>query len=146
MSEVKLELAKKIMRILKLDEAGKIETFLNKEIKTFNQNIKDLKYNDVAFKSEYEKALNKIESDIEDAEEEVNNSYTDIRMENVTNNATMAAFSKVYWGNIDSAEKVLENLKKRKVELKENFDKQIKDNDEQIAKYQARIDKISSEK
>lgn len=138
-----LAIVKKVMEVLKLDEAGKINTFFQKEVKTFNRYIDGLKANKEVLTLEFQQKENKLNDDIEDAKEALENAYTSITMEDVRNNEAMSNFSNYYWENISSKEKILKRLEKQLEELKESHKKDMEDKDDQIAKYKTRIYKIT---
>ena len=145
-TEVKeLAIVKRIMKALKLDEAGKISKFLRQEIKTFNERIDGLKLNLQILELKRKEAVASSDRNIEDAKEAVEAAYDNITMENVSNNAAMTQYSSVYWRGIERAEAALKELEDGAKESKEAHEKAVAEINEQIAKYQARIKKISKE-
>lgn len=145
-TEVKeLAIVKRIMKALKLDEAGKIGKFLRQEIKTFNEAIDGLKLKLQILELKRKQAVAESDRNIEDAKEAVEAAYDNITLENVANNAAMSSFSSQYWDGINSAEGKLKRLEEQSKLDKERYDKDVAEIQEQIDKYQARIKKISKE-
>lgn len=138
-----LAIVKRIMSILKLDDAGKIEKFFRQEIKSFKFNITKLESNIKVLEIKHQDEMTQIESDIEDAEARVEAAYDNISVEDVSNNAAMAQFSGKYWGEITNAETRLADLKKGAELAGKQHVERVEDIKSQIAKFEARIAKIS---
>ena len=69
-TEVKeFAIVKRIMKLLKLDDAGKINKFFAKEVKNAETGIRDIKNYISALKNQYEANVAKINDKIEDAKE-----------------------------------------------------------------------------
>jgi len=132
----------KIRAFLKLDEAGRIEKFFQKEVQKAKNNIRDIKNNISALTNVFESAVQKLEDKIEDAKEAVAAAYQAITLENVSSNEVMAQFAERYWANIDSKERALKSIENQLKDLKEAHEKEIKEQNEQVAKWQSRIDVI----
>jgi len=133
-----------IMAVLKLDEAGKIGKFFAKEVKKFESAIRDLKNNVTEMENVYQSDTDKINGKLEDAKEAVEDAYQAVTIENVANNATMESFAASYWRNIDSAQALVTRIEKQIADAAEAQVKALKEVNDQIAKYQARIDKINA--
>lgn len=141
--EVKNVLVAKIMAILKLDDAGRLEKFLDGEAKKFNSKIKAIEMNKKTAALELELKLGELDSKIEDAEAAVEDSYTAVKLENINTNEAMADFSERYWNNIDSKTAKLARLNDEKVAVQKAYDEDLKQRDEKIATIKSRIAKIS---
>lgn len=146
MSETTTEptgLVARIMKFLKLDEAGKLQGFFDKQIKvlkreieTYNQAIKNSKYNS-------ERTMDSLREKLEDATQEVEDAYADVKPESIETNAKQDEFARVYWNKVSRAEQKVENIKEQIKSEGEYLDKTIKVYEDQIAERQHRIDKIS---
>lgn len=143
-TEVKeFAIVKSIMKLLKLDDAGKISKFFNQEVKSAKEAIEGIKLNIQAKELYRKQALSKSEKEIEDATAELEDAYQNVLPENVDTNAKMTAYSAQYWAGVKKAEEKLARLNKEAEEAAKRYEEDIKFEREQIAKYQARIDRIS---
>ena len=132
-------IVKKIMAMLKLDEAGKINKFFKKEIKAFQNEIRDINNLLIAEKARYEATLDKLRDSIEDAKENVIAAYHSITLENVVNNEAMQQFSSTYWKKINQAEATVERLEKDVKRVDEAYEEEVKTYKAKIAKIEERI-------
>jgi hypothetical protein len=133
----------KIMKILKLDEAGKIGTFLEKEVKICNNEIKALGHNKSALEFNFNSKKDTLNDKIEDAKEAVEAAYTSIKLSDIENNEAQASFREKFWQNIKRRENTLASLEEELKDLTKAFEEDIKENKEQVDKYKARIAKLS---
>lgn len=133
----------KIMKILKLDEAGKIGTFLEKEVKICNNEIKALSHNKSALEFNFNREKDALNDKIEDAKEAVEAAYTNIKLSDIENNEAQASFREKFWQNIKRRENILASLEEELKDLTKTFEEDIKENKEQVDKYKARIAKLS---
>ena len=133
----------KIMRMLKLDEAGKVGAFLEKEVKICNNEIKALGHNKSALEFNFNSAKDALTDKIEDAKEAVETAYTGIKLSDIENNEAQASFREKFWSNITRKENNLAALEEELKDLTKTFDEAIKLNKEQVDKYKARIAKLS---
>ena len=143
-TEVKeFAIVKRIMKLLKLDDAGKINKFFAKEIKNAETGIRDIKNYISALKNQYEANVAKINDKIEDAKENVAASYEAVTPTDVINNEAMERFSSTFWMRVESAENKLDELQQSLVALEEKYDKEVKVEEAKIVKLQSRIEKIT---
>ena len=133
----------KIMSILKLDDAGKLEKFFTGEVKTIKNGIKAIEMNKQTAALQHEMALSEVDSQIEDAEEALADSYTAVTVEEINSNDAMKSFSTKYWDNIEAKESKLQSLKDDRKARIEAYDKELEKRNEKIAKQEARIAAIS---
>lgn len=136
-------LVTKIMAILKLDDAGKLDKFFKGEVKSLNNEIKTVEMNKQIAALEHEMKLPEIDSKIEDAEAAVEDAYTAVLVEDINSNDSMKHFSARYWANIERKENALEELKKSRKDAVESYEYQLKLRNEKIERRKARIAKIS---
>jgi phage host-nuclease inhibitor protein Gam len=137
-----LAIVARIMKVLKLDEAGKIEKFFAKEIKKFETAIKHLNNNIAAAKNVYQAAVDTLNEKLEDAKEAVENAYDCVTLENLATNDSMTNFSERYWTKIGYAEEAVVALEDQMKKLTEKHEKELKEIGDQIAKREARITKL----
>lgn len=133
----------KIMSILKLDDAGKLEKFFTGEVKTIKNGIKAIEMNKQTAALQHEMALSEVDSQIEDAEEALADSYTAVTVEEINSNDAMKSFSAKYWNNIEAKELKLQSLKDDRKARIETYDKALEARNNNIAKQEARIAAIS---
>jgi ABC-type Fe2+-enterobactin transport system substrate-binding protein len=137
-------IVKAIMAVLKLDDAGKISKFFSQEVKNAEEAIEGLKLNLQVEELNRKQAVSKSDKAIEDATNEVEAAYQNVKPENVATNKLMTDYSYEYWQGVQEAEYKLANLKEQAKAATESFDKKVERINDQIAKYQVRIDKISA--
>ena len=143
--EVKgLGIVAKIMKVLKLDEEGKVGKFFAKEVKKCVTAIRDLKNNLTAMANVFASDLEKLNDRLEDAKDNVEAAYQAVTMDNVLNNETMDRFAGSYWSKVTSAEERVARIEKEIVEAGKANEVEVKETNEQIAKYQTRIDRIQA--
>ena len=139
---VEFAIVKRIMSILKLDEAGKISKFFESIVKDAKRAIAQLESNKKSLALQYEIDVDQHNEKIEDATAVVEATYENVTLEDIKTNADIESFKARYLNNVGIAEKALKSAEKALERYKENYTKQVEEIDEQIAKYQARIDKI----
>lgn len=140
-----LAIVKKVMSLLKLDDAGKIDKFYRQEIKSSKEAIEGLNLNLQVYELERKREVSRSNKNIEDAEIEIEEAYNNVKPENVTNNAAATAYSSVYWAGVEAAERKLNKLKESAKQAEKIYNEIVEDVKGQIAKYQYRIDKIGKE-
>jgi prefoldin subunit 5 len=132
----------KIMAALKLGEEGKIGSFFSKIESDFNREIKAIKHNISGFELEHEHSLTSLNDKLEDLKKAVDDAWLDITAERVATNALQDSFKGRYLGNIVDAEDAVTKCEKQIANTIENYNSNIKDLNDQIAKYEARLAKI----
>ena len=137
------DLVAEVLKLLKMDDAGRVSKFFKKEVKRLREEIKTFEMNKQTAEMEFERRLSKYDSQIEDAEEAVKEAYTKIQVEELTSNEAMENFSAKYWSNINDKEYLLESLVDARKRAVEQYEITVKERDEKIAKRVQRIEKIS---
>ena len=137
------DLVSEVLKLLKMDDAGKVSKFFKKEVKRLREEIKTFEMNKQTAEMEFERRLSKYDSLIEDAEEAVKDAYTKIQVEELSSNETMENFSVKYWRNIDDKECSLKILAEERKKAVEQYELTVRDRDEKIAKRIQRIEKLS---
>lgn len=139
---VEFAIVKRIMKVLKLDEAGKISKFFEVIVKDAKRAIAQLEANKKALAMQYDMDVDKYNEEIEDASGAVEAAFDNVTLEDVKTNADIENFKHIYLENVAEAERKLERIQKNLKVYTENYDKKVEGINEQIAKYQARIDKF----
>ena len=137
------DLVAEVLKLLKMDDAGRVSKFFKKEVKRLREEIKTFEMNKQTAEMEFERRLSKYDSQIEDAEEAVKEAYTKIQVEELTSNEAMENFSAKYWSNINDKEYLLKSLVDARKRAVEQYEITVKERDEKIAKRVQRIEKIS---
>lgn len=137
------DLVAEVLKLLKMDDAGRVSKFFKKEVKRLKEEIKTFEMNKQTAEMEFERRLSKYDSQIEDAEEAVKEAYTKIQVEELTSNEAMENFSAKYWSNINDKEYLLISLVDARKRAVEQYEITVKERDEKIAKRVQRIEKIS---
>lgn len=133
----------RIMRILKLDDAGKVQSFFDREIKKLKRNVETLKKNIENVKFNSERVLDEYREKLEDAEKALDDAYEGVKLSDIENNAKQEEFSAKYWDNIDYKTEAIERIKKAIKYETESVEETIKEYNKQIAEIEFRISKIS---
>ena len=140
---VEFPLVKKIMAILKLDEAGKISKFFSGIVKDNKREIAKIEANIKANELEYETEMDQLEENLEDAKEAVDAAYQNVTLDDVKTNESMESYKSTYLSNIRRKEAAVDALEAKIKAKKENYDETLKANKEQIAKREALIAKLT---
>ena len=141
--DVLTSLEQKIMAKLKLDDSGKLHRFFKGEVKRFKDEIDTIETNKQVEEVKQKQALSSIDNDIEDAEEALEEAYTDVNIEEIGSNEAMKNFSNKFWRNIEAKEQRLKELKEYRERVIESYERLLKERNEKIAKRQERIKAIS---
>lgn len=140
----KLGIVAKIMKVLKLDEEGKVGKFFAKEVKKCETAIRDLKNNLISIGNVFSSKEDKLKDQLEDAKDGVEAAYQAVTIDNVANNETMERFSANYWEKVKAAEDKVASIEKRIEAAVKYNEEAVKEVNEQIARYQTRIARINA--
>lgn len=135
-----LTLAKKLF---KLDDDGRINSFISQEIKAMKTACKKLENNLTTKSLERDIQVDDFQGQLEDAKIRVEEAYGNINPELVVSNEDRKRFASTYWAGVKNAEYDLEKLEEEVENATSAYDAFIEDNKEQIAKYKTRITKLS---
>ena len=133
----------RIKAFFKLDDAGRVENFFKNEIKAMLLRIRAIEMNIKSNELKLEIELAAIDSAIEDAVQGIEDAYTAVKPEDVTNNESMTRFSPKYWKAIESAEALVLSLQKEREAIVQSYEEELKSNKAEIALLVARIAKLS---
>lgn len=139
----KLTVLERIKAFFKLDDAGRVENFFKNEIKAMLLKIRGLEMNIKSNELKLEIELAAIDSAIEDAVQGIEDAYTAVKPEDVTNNESMSKFSPKYWKGIETAEALLVSLQKEREAIMRYYNEELEDNKTEISILKARIAKLS---
>ena len=131
-----------ILHVLKLDDQGKTETFINKTIKHLNRDVDTYKRSIANLKHNYEGKMSLLEEELEDLQATADDSYTNITMDNISNNEAANDFRVTYLKNIRGAEVAAEKKKEEVEDCKEDYEEDVKDIEDKIALRKVRIEKL----
>lgn len=132
----------KIMAALKLGEEGKIGSFFNKLESDFKRQIKLIEHNLDAEDLEFEHNLSSLEEKLEDAVAAVESAWMNVTADNVATNSAQDSFKESYLYNIERAETRVKDLQADIKDLNARHERIMKDLNEQIEKYEARLARI----
>ena len=133
----------RIKAFFKLDDAGRVENFFKSEIKAMMLKIRAIEMNMKSNELKLEIELATIDSTIEDALQGIEDAYTAVKPEDVTNNESMTKFSPKYWKAIEVAEASVVSLQQEREEIIKFYADELKDNTTEVAMLKARIAKLS---
>ena len=139
----KLTVLERIKAFFKLDDAGRVENFFKNEIKAMLLKIRGIEMNIKSNELKLEIELAAIDSAIEDAVQGIEDAYTAVKPEDVTNNESMSKFSPKYWKGIETAEALLVSLQKEREAIMRYYNEELEDNKTEISILKARIAKLS---
>lgn len=131
-----------IMSALKLGEEGKIGSFFNKLENEFEREIKSIKHNIKGEELEHDHAVESLKAKIEDAKKAIEDAWMNITAEQVATNAMQESFKSDYLANVTMKEMELVRLEDQLKKINLSYEASIKDLNEQIEKYEARLKKI----
>ena len=135
-------LAQKVLNLLNIGEDAKINNFFSKEVKKAEKAIRDLKRNLTTLENQYNDSIDDVNEKLVDAREAVEDAKIAVTLADVKTNDAADSFASVYWRNVDAKLAGVKSLEKKLEALAETFKKDSEDVQEQIEKYQARIDMI----
>lgn len=132
----------KVMALLKLGEEGKIGSFFNKLESDFSRQVKAIKHNISGLEFQFEQELEQLKQQLEDAEQAVEDAWMNVTADNVATNAAQDSYKHEYLHNIERAENHVEEINAQIRRITERHERQLKDYNDQIAKYEARLARI----
>lgn len=135
-------LAQKVLNLLNIGEDAKINNFFAKEVKKAEKAIRDLKRNLTTLENQYNDDVDDVNEKLVDAREAVDDAKIAVTLNDVKTNDAADSFATTYWRNVDAKLAEVKKLEKKLETLKETFNKATEEIQEQIDKYQDRIDMI----
>jgi len=134
-----MTLVDKIVAKLKLGEAGKLQSFMDRLVRDCNREISGLTQNLSTEKISYEHSLEKLNDDLQDAKEALVDAYMNVDISRIGTNADQDSYKQTYIYNIEDAERTIDRIESKITNLKEEYSKSKKEITEQINAYKARI-------
>ena len=116
-----------ILAVLKLDDQGKTEKFINKTIKDLDREVITFERQIVNLNHNWEGDNSLLEESLEDLKQSAEDTYTNISMDNIKTNEAANSFRKTYIHNIRTAENNVKVKQKSIEDLKEKLDKRVED-------------------
>lgn len=121
-----MEIVKKIAKLLKLDEEGKLAKFFAKIEKRFKRDLEGINHNIAAIKFEHERTMSGLQDKLEDAKVAVEESLLSVPLEALKDNNSMDQYAMTYLAKIKEAEDVVVSIENAIKEAEEKF---VKEND-----------------
>ena len=116
-----MNIVKKIAKLLKLDEEGKLSKFFAKIEKRFKRDLEGIKHNLTALKFEYDRTIAGLQDQLEDAKAAVEESLLSVPMEALKDNNSMDQYADQYLEAIKKAENKVKTLELAIKEVEETF-------------------------
>lgn len=133
----------KIVNFLKLGEEGKIGSFFERLRKNLKREIEANKRNKENLMFSYTTVTDKLKDDLEDANVNLEQTYLNVPVEEVSTNAAQDSFESTYWARIESAESKVAKIKKQLEGEEKSFNTQIEGIDKTIAELKHRLSQIA---
>lgn len=141
----KFKITKEIERIFKLGNAGKTDAFLTRAGKHLRDEIETLEHEILTENMNNKRLMAKIKDALEDANNKLKESYSDIPVENIGSNSKEIVFLSAYFKKIEISKKEVEEIKEDLKKAEELHEKCIKDLEERISSLKNDLDIISEE-
>lgn len=133
----------KIVNFLKLGEEGKIGSFFERLRKNLKREIEANKRNKENLMFSYTTVTDKLKDDLEDANVNLEQTYLNVPVEEVSTNAAQDSFESIYWARIECAESKVAKIKKQLEGEEKSFNTQIEGIDKTIAELEHRLSQIA---
>lgn len=140
--ESKYSLVRKILSILKIGDAGKLDSFFAKQVRNLERDVEALEHQKQTLAFEQDRKLAQLSENLEDATAALADAFTAVQPEDVANNALQESFARSYWSRIDHCEEVIDDLQSEIEKLKDKYVEELEDLDEQIKIRKERIASI----
>ena len=127
------KIIEKILKILKLDEKGRLEKFFTLLQKQLIQDRKKLEHNKETLKLEFASDLSSLGEKLEDAVAEIDDSILAVPVSALENNHTMNTYMSEYLAKIAKAEEEVESLEDAIKDLTEKYEKKIAEIDRKLS-------------
>lgn len=142
-STTKKSLADRIKAAFGLDDAGRVDTFLAKQVKLLNKAIDTATKNLNKYVSEQQEEIVLLQEQLEDANQNLLDCYEGVKAEDIKTNEKANEFAISWWDKIDAAYGKIDELQF----YIDNINKQIKLHQDEtaknIAQLKEKIDAIS---
>lgn len=135
-------LVKAIVKLLKIGDQGKLESFFSRICKILKKEISALEKTLEVKKFEYERDLDDLKDKLEDAQEALSASLLQVDVERIKTNEDQNAYAEVYLSNIDIKQEEVISLENQIKALTENFEKEEASANAQINSLKKRLEEI----
>jgi hypothetical protein len=132
-----------VCSFLKLGNGGKVDSFLNRVIKTLKKEIVLLKKNLDTLKFNYEQSLEELNDKLDDAKENLEAAFVEINVDRIATNESQKDYEEVYLSNIDNKASVVASIEKTIEKAKDSFTADSLEIEEDIKSRENRISIIS---
>lgn len=140
-----MNIVKKIAKLLKLDEEGKLSKFFAKIEKRFKRDLEGIKHNLAALKFEYERTMAGLQDKLEDAKAAVEESLLSIPLEALKDNNSMDQYADQYLSAIKQAEDKVEKIEFEIKETEKTFTKESEALNKTAAHIEAKLAQINKQ-
>lgn len=140
-----MNIVKKIAKLLKLDEEGKLSKFFAKIEKRFKRDLEGIKHNLAALKFEYERTMAGLQDKLEDAKAAVEESLLSVPLEALKDNNSMDQYADQYLSTIKQAEDKVEKIELEIKETEETFTKESEALNKTAAHIEAKLAQINKQ-
>jgi predicted nucleic acid-binding Zn-ribbon protein len=134
-----MTLVSKIAAALKLGDEGKLQSFMDRIIRDSSREVTRLTQNLSTEKISYDHSLEKLNDDLADAKQALEDAYMNVNVTRIGTNADQDAYKATYLYGIEEAEKAIDRIEDKITRLKEGYSQSKKEITEQINAYKARI-------
>ena len=136
-------LLQKIKAFLNITDEGRIEHFLQKQVKNLNREISAANKNIESENFNFSNEIEQLNEKLEDAQLEVESAYMSVTPDDVKTNADQDSFADSYWRKIENAELAVKQIQERIDALTEAHEKTVGRFTKHIEECKRRIGKIS---
>ena len=138
------KIIEKILKILKLDEKGRLEKFFTLLQKKLTQDRKKFEHNKETLKLEFASDLSSLEEKLEDAVAEIDDLIPAVLVNASENNYTMNTYMSEYLAKIAKAKEKVEFLEDRIKDLTEKYKKNVAKIDRKLSVIDKRFTQLLS--
>lgn len=135
-------LVRRILALLKIGDAGKLDSFFRKQVRNLERDVEALEHEKKSIAFEYERQQSTLKEQLEDAKNALSDAFIAVQPEDVADNAKQEVFAERYWRNIDYREADVERIIQRQEDLEKGYKENVEELDEQIAIRKERIASI----
>lgn len=134
-----MTLVSKIAAALKLGDEGKLQSFMDRIIRDSSREVTRLSQNLSTEKISYEHSLEKLNDDLADAKQALEDAFMNVDVTRIGTNADQDAYKATYLRGIEEAEVAIDRIEDKITRLKDEYSNSKKEITEQINAYKARI-------
>lgn len=135
-------LGRKVLAKFNLTDAGKVDNFISKIVKSFKSEVKSIETNLKIKEVNYETSVDSLKEKIEDAEQAVIEAELCMPLGELQTNAEQNSYLTIYLDGIEKAESKLKTLKNQLSDLETSYKADVDDLNKQIELYKEKIAKF----